>query len=97
MSIFKFSITTLNETDGTLNLPQKSNILLICKIVLLDFVHRLNFTLKNNTVSEVGFCFRLQVKEGGREEDKKPVCCCPLVALAKLCELFLYHFWLIAS
>jgi hypothetical protein len=40
--------------------------LVICKIVILDFVHRLNSKLGNFIVSEAGFCFRLQVERGGR-------------------------------
>jgi hypothetical protein len=38
---------------------------IICEIVLLDFVRRLNYKIIKLNVSEAGFCFRLQVKRGG--------------------------------
>lgn len=56
---------------------------LICKILLLDFVHRLSYKKIVKLRSKAGLCFLLQVKilEGGR----------------KLPSLFLTDFWLFMS
>jgi hypothetical protein len=53
---------------------------IVCKIVLLDFVHHVNYKSSNYNVSEAGFCFRLQVKMG--ERGQKDYRLGPLVELA---------------
>jgi hypothetical protein len=52
----------------------------VYKIVLLDFVHHLNYKIIKLIVLEAGFCFCLQVKQGGRGQ--KAYVLGPLVELA---------------